>query len=87
MKSNRMRLFTPTTSAVERLHAGFIHSASTLPLSMESLPAPLPIAKISPDQLIEDILLATLRRVKEQSSPEVAAAAARYITLLSENAL
>ena len=85
MKSNRMRLFTPTTNVVERLRAGFIESA--LPLAMESLPAPLPVAKISPDQLIEDILLATLRRVKEQSSPEVAAAAARYISLLSENAL
>ena len=87
MKSNRMRLYKPTITAVERLRAGFIQSASTLPLSMESLPAPLPVAKISPDQLIEDILLATLRKVKEQSSPEVAAAAARYITLLSQNAL
>ena len=87
MKSNRMRLYQPTITAVERLRAGFIQSASTLPLSMESLPAPLPIAKVSPDQLIEDILLATLRKVKDQSSQEVAAAAARYISLLSENAL
>jgi len=85
MKSNRMRLYTPTTKAIEGLRGGFIQSASTL--RMQSLPAPVPVAKISPDQLIEDILLATLRRVKDQSSPEVAAAAARYITLLSENAL
>ena len=57
------------------------------PIRLDELPAPLPIAKVSPDQLIEDILISTLRRVQENSAPEVAAAAARYISLLSENAL
>ncbi|HEX7860372.1 MAG TPA: hypothetical protein VF773_08615 [Verrucomicrobiae bacterium] len=51
------------------------------------MPAPLPIAKVSPDQLIEDVLISTLRRLQENSSPEVSAAAARYISLLSEKAL
>ena len=85
MKSNRMRLYSPTTKAREKIN-GF-ECVSGIPISLATLPAPLPINKVAPDQLIEDILLATLRRVQENSSPEVAAAAARYITLLSENAL
>jgi hypothetical protein len=85
MKSNRMRLYSPPTQLRERINA--FECGSGIPISLAALPAPLPINKVAPDQLIEDILLATLRRVQENSSPEVAAAAARYITLLSENAL
>ena len=63
------------------------HNAHDSQIRLEDLPAPLPVAKISPDELIEDILVATLRRVQNNSSPEVAAAAARYISLLTEKAL
>lgn len=85
MKSNRMRLYSPSTTPREKVKV--FECDSGIPISLATLPAPLPISKVAPDQLIEDILLATLRRVQENSSPEVAAAAARYITLLSENAL
>lgn len=93
MKSNRMRLFKPHNGLKGRLEPDLLCSAQYpqnshhSQIRIEDLPAPLPIAKISPDQLIEDILLATLRRVQNNSSPDVAAAAARYISLLSEKAL
>lgn len=85
MNSNRMRLYTPIAGVTKRFGSGV--AKPDTPIRLEDLPAPLPIAKISPDELIEDILISTLRRVQENSSPEVAAAAARYISLLSENAL
>ena len=85
MNSNRMRLYAP--GAAGRFQVGSRDLKDGLPIRLEALPAPLPINKISPDQLIEDILVSTLRRVQANSSPEVAAAAARYISLLSENAL
>ena len=87
MKSNRMRFFTPVTIGSERYSGSSISADASMPVALETLPAPLPISKILPDQLIEDILVATLRRVQSNASPEVAAAAARYISLLSENAL
>ena len=87
MKSNRMRLYTPKAGARGRFQVGLGELNDGEPIRLEELPAPLPITKISPDQLIEDILVSTLRRVQANSSPEVAAAAARYISLLSENAL
>ena len=86
MKSNRMRSYRPIT-AKERFRPESFQESLSLPIKIEDLPAPLPIAKISPDQLIEDILISTLRRVQEHSAPEVAAAAARYISLLSEKAV
>jgi len=85
MKSNRLRLYSPFDNPREKIKV--FECESGLPISLAALPAPLPISKVAPDQLIEDILLATLRRVQSNSSPEVAAAAARYITLLSEKAL
>ena len=87
MKSNRMRLFTPMICENEGLGLNLFSAGSALPVPLESLPAPLPVRKIHPDQLIEDILVATLRRVQENASPEVSAAASRYISLLSENAI
>jgi hypothetical protein len=87
MNSNRIRLFTPNAATNARFRSAQVETTVSYPVNLEDLPPPLPIAKISPDQLIEDILIATLRRVQGNSSPEVAAAAARYITLLTEKAL
>ena len=86
MKSNRMRLFKPIIGQKERFPVG-VQVGEPSPICLDELPAPLPISKVSPDQLIEDILMSTLRRVQANSSPEVAAAAARYLALLSEGAL
>jgi hypothetical protein len=87
MKSNRMRLYKPIAGVTERFKVSLEKANESLPFRLEDLAAPLPITKVSADQLIEDILVSTLRRVQASSSPEVAAAAARYISLLSEQAL
>lgn len=87
MKSNRMRLPKPLIGTEERFHTGLLLGLTGSPVKIEELSAPLPISKVSPDQLIEDILISTLRRVQNAASPEVAAAAARYISLLSEKAV
>ena len=84
MKSNRMRFRRPALGIERRLQGNGLLEL-TGPLQLEQLPAPLPIAKVAPDQVIEDILLATLRRVQKSGSPEVAAAAARYMSLLTES--
>lgn len=85
MKSNRMRLCQPTIRETRRLESKLVFEVMEDHVCIESLPAPLPISKVSPDKLIEDILVSTLRRVQGSASAEVAAAAARYISLLSEN--
>lgn len=87
MKSNRFRLIKPIAQTKERFRVGGQQAEGIDSVRLEDLPAPLPIAKVTSDQLIEDILISTLRRVQENSSPQVAAAAARYISLLSEKAL
>jgi hypothetical protein len=46
------------------------------------MPAPEPIAQISPDQVVTDILIATLLKVQKTASAEVAAAAGRYLAQL-----
>jgi hypothetical protein len=87
MKSNRMRLGHPSVGKMRCRETKLLVEFIEPPVCMESLPPPLPISKVSPDELIEDILVSTLRRVQGSASPEVAAAAARYISLLSENAV
>ena len=62
--------------------------SSTSPmLELAQMPAPLPVSPLDPDQIIEDILVSTLTRVQASAKPELAAAAARYITLLRQKAL
>jgi hypothetical protein len=87
MKSNRMRLSQPDLGIKELFSRRVHFQTDGASVCIENMPAPLPVAKVSPDQLIEDILVSTLRRVQSTASPEVAAAAARYIALLSEGAL
>jgi hypothetical protein len=89
MKSNRMRLSKPPAKGTTRFAPGWL-----LPLeqakqseALDQMPAPLPIGRIEPDQIIEDILVSTLSRVKNSANAPLAAAAARYITLLREKAV
>jgi hypothetical protein len=89
MKSNRMLL---KTSAVETANRFESHHISTVPTSGQSLdlkemPAPLAISRVAPDQIIEDILVSTLLRLQSSAKGDLAAAAARYLTLLREKAL
>ena len=57
------------------------------PIDLQRMSPPLPIVRIEPDQIIEDLLVATLTRVQRSNRGELAAAAARYLTLLREKAL
>jgi hypothetical protein len=86
MKSNRMRLYKPNAGTKGRFEPGYSQEPK-LSLCLEEMPPPLPIARVTPDDIIEDILISTLHRVQESASPAVAAAAARYISLLSEKSL
>ena len=86
MKSNRTRL--PGLAWDKGYCPGVNRMRSSLANGKlhEELPAPLAIAPIEPDQIIQDILEATLLRVQNCSSPEVAAAAARFMGMLKKEA-
>ena len=54
-------------------------------LVWQQLPAPLPIRSIKPEEIVQDILEATLVRVQKTANLEVAAEAARCLTVLRGN--
>jgi hypothetical protein len=84
MKSNRMRLSKPF-EAQNRLNTPWNVFSSKRAIDIRALPPPLPIPKVDPDKVIEDVLVATLKRVQRSAKPEIAAAAARYLSLLIED--
>jgi hypothetical protein len=49
---------------------------------LADMPAPAAIEPVDPDQVVVDILTATLQRVQQCSSAEVSAAAGRYLAAL-----
>jgi hypothetical protein len=49
------------------------------------MPAPLPVPAIDPDEIIQDILEATLLKIKHKSGAEMSAAASRCLLLLRSN--
>jgi hypothetical protein len=51
-------------------------------LLWRELPAPSVIPRVDPDEIVRDILEATLLRVQNSSSPDVAAAAMKCLNLL-----
>lgn len=53
------------------------------PIRWEQMPAPLPVTPIEPDQIIRDIIEATLLKVKNNAAAEVAEAAARCLKILN----
>jgi hypothetical protein len=98
MKSSRLRLIEPSVGRVKHLAPALLLafanqeetsklSASKLATNLTEMAAPVPIQQIQPDQVIEDIIIATLKRVQNSANPELAAAALRYITLLKEKAV
>jgi hypothetical protein len=90
MKPNRIRKTKPPSLASgTRFAAEWLLPVSghSQPANLAKMAAPSPIGRISPDQIIEDILVSTLSRVQSTGSPELSAAAARYISLLREKAL
>ena len=89
MKSNRMRYLRPAGGRSKGPTLPWLlsptHAAERVKLS--KMPAPNPVSRLHPDQVIEDILVSTLVRVQKTANPELAAAAARYIALLREKAI
>jgi hypothetical protein len=85
MKSNRMRVGMPVIGAVNRFQHVWLSPIcrkDTAAVALEQMPPPAPISKIKPDQVVEDILVSTLLRVQSSATPEIAAAAAKYLALL-----
>jgi len=87
MKSNRMRLFkSPNPRDLGSRSVWIAKSHIEKFVSLADMPRPVTIAPIAPDKIVEDILISTLVRVKNSAKPEIAAAAARYLSLLQQNA-
>jgi len=61
---------------------GSDRSRSGKPVRLGQMPAPTILPEISADQVVTDILVCTLQRVQRHSSPDVAAAAARFLSAL-----
>jgi hypothetical protein len=89
MKSNRMRIGRPAGRIAKDLASAYLVASGGVSLGVDltQMAPPAPVTHLHPDQIIEDILLATLSRVQASANPELAAAAARYMTLLREKAV
>ena len=98
MKSSRLRLIEPSVGRVKHLAPALLLAfanqeettklaAPQLPADLVEMAAPVPIRQVEPDQVIEDILIATLTREQNSATPQLAAAALRYITLLKAKAV
>jgi hypothetical protein len=46
------------------------------------MPRPEPVLKPDPEKIVEDVLVATLRRLQEDGNQEISAVAERYLELL-----
>jgi hypothetical protein len=84
MKSNRIRFNFAVSEANDRFRTKLspITSFEAGKLFWQQLPAPLSVPQIGPDEIIRDILEATLLRVQKSSSPDIAAAAVKCLNLL-----
>lgn len=56
-------------------------------VDLREMPEPSAVPKVEPEQIVEDILISTLLKVRAKSSPEIGAAAGRYLALIRERAL
>ena len=88
MKLNRMRMALPAEPS-RRIDRGW----GIVPgnrdfgsVDLRSMGAPPPIQKPSPDQVVEDIVVSTLLKVQDRSSPEIQAAAQRMLTMFRPRA-
>lgn len=81
MSANRLRLM-PSPEPLSRLEGDMVVVQSGNPVDLEAMPPPMPIPKIPSEQIIEDILVATLQKVRRSASPEMSEAALKYIRLI-----
>ena len=84
MNSNRMRPIRTAAGATIRLEREWSSAPpeDAGPIDLDGMPAPLAVEKVAPERIVADILVATLSRVQNDSSPEIAAAAEKYINVL-----
>ncbi|MGN6384742.1 MAG: hypothetical protein ACTHMT_00745 [Verrucomicrobiota bacterium] len=82
MKSKRLRL-TMNAGEEAEIPKDWYPSRLSEPINWEQMPAPLPITPIEPDEIIRDIIEATLVKVKNNAAAEVAEAAARCLNILN----
>ena len=78
MKSNRMRVFRHGKG--RDLARWQIDQEGGIDL--ESMPRPMAIQKPDPEKIVEDVLVATLKRLQEEGNQEIAAVAERYLGLV-----
>jgi hypothetical protein len=64
-----------------------VSSAAGTVVDLSCMPPPPAITPIRPEQVVEDILAATLARVQTEASPQVAAAAARFLARMRAKVL
>ena len=85
---NSKRLSSRVGPATREIAARWVLSRglATNAFPLAEMPSPLAVPGIEPDQIIEDILVSTLARVKKCAKPELAAAAARYMAVLQQKA-
>lgn len=74
MKSNRMRIFSYAKGRSSARWASEV--------DLENMPPPEPIQKPDPEKIVEDILVATLKRLQKGGNSEIAAAAEHYLEVL-----
>lgn len=81
MKSNRFRVHPPPQSGNrwDEDLAALNPSGASGKIDLSRMPAPVLPPPTEPDQIIEDILVATLLRVQRNSSKEIVAAAQKYL--------
>jgi hypothetical protein len=79
MKSVRRRL-QPQITMRDVFGSGY--SRFEEPVRLAKMPAPTILPDVSPEQVVTDIVISTLQRVQRSSSPDVAAAAARFLSAL-----
>src|SRR5689334_21878566 len=84
MKSNRMRFYKGLRGVAKPVVAFRSSGAEDecRPANLADMPEPGVLPPISPDQVVTDILVATLLRVQQSSNSVVAAAAARFLSAL-----
>lgn len=56
-------------------------------IDLAEMSAPSAVPKVSPEQVVQDILVSTLHKVRRNASPEVRRAAEKYLEAIQEGAI
>lgn len=84
-----MRTVIPGVAAVNmspRWYPG-IHHREVGKVELSEMSAPTALPKVDPEQVVQDILVSTLRKVRRNASPEVRRTAEKYLEAIRAGAL